>query len=204
MTTMELLLRSGKKPLSLFAWTVFVAAFVFLYSTWRRQAKILALKQRHECDDPPKYPHQDRIWGSDLARIRANAMKDGRLFKLYMSQFERYGKTFEEKWKGRTLINTIDPVNIKQITAIACDDYCKDPGRVKAQWPFLGPSIFSDGLLWKRSRALVKPAFSRAEVSDMDHLASFTDRFMELIPADGREVDMQPLLHRLVSSFRDV
>lgn len=128
-------------------------------------------------------------------------MKNGRYFKLYESQFERYGKTFQENLRGQRIINTIEPANIQQITALAFEDYGRDPGRVKAQAPFLGPSIFSDGPVWKQSRALLKPTFAQAELSDMDQLASFADRFMELIAGDGSMLDIQPLLHRLVSYF---
>jgi len=128
-----------------------------------------------------------------------DAMKEGRLFKLYLSQFERYGKTFEENWRGKRVINTIEPDNIQQITSLAFDDYGKVAGRSKAQAPFLGPSIFSDGLPWTQSRPLVTPIFRRAELSDIDLLESFAEKFMELLPGDGSVIDVQPLLHRLVS-----
>ena len=139
--------------------------------------------------------------GSDLARIRTEAMKEGRLFKLYDSQFDLYGKTFEENAHGHRLINTIEPANIQQITSTAVGDYGKDPGRAKAQAPFLGPSIFSDGQVWKQARALLTPAFKRAEISNIDLLAPLADSFLDLIPGDGSEINMQPLLYRLVSDF---
>jgi cytochrome P450 monooxygenase len=194
-------LSTGERSVPLLVWTVLVVALTFLYRTWRRHRDTQTFKRQHGCKDPPQYPHQDRIWGSDLARIRADAMKQGRLFPQYLSQFERYGKTFEENWRGKRLINTMEPANIQQISAFAFDDYCKDPERLKAQAPFIGPSIFSDGPIWKPSRALVNPIFHRAELSDIDQLASFADRFMELIPGDGSTIDMQPLLHRLVRSY---
>ena len=75
-------------------------------------------------------------------------MKEGRYFKLYGSQFEKYGKTFEENLKGQKVINTIEPANIQQVTTSAFGDYGRDPERVKAGVPFLGPSIFSDGPVW--------------------------------------------------------
>jgi hypothetical protein len=46
---------------------------------------------------------------------------------------------------------------------------------------------------------MIKPIFTRAELSDIDHLASFANRFMALLPDDGSMVDVQPLLRRLVS-----
>ena len=46
---------------------------------------------------------------------------------------------------------------------------------------------------------MIKPIFNKAEISDIDHLASFANRFMALLPNDGSMVDVQPLIHRLVS-----
>jgi hypothetical protein len=46
---------------------------------------------------------------------------------------------------------------------------------------------------------MIKPIFTTAELSDLDHLASFANRFMTLLPNDGSMVDVQPLLRRLVS-----
>jgi cytochrome P450 monooxygenase len=46
---------------------------------------------------------------------------------------------------------------------------------------------------------MVKPISAKAELSDIDHLASFADPFMELLPDDGSMVDVQPRLGRLVS-----
>jgi hypothetical protein len=86
------------------------------------------------------------------------------------------------------------------VAALAFEDDGKGPERLQAQSPFFGPSIFSDdGSIWKQARAMVKPIFAKAELSDIDHLASFADRFMELLPDHGRMVDVQPLLGRLLS-----
>ncbi|CZR52720.1 related to n-alkane-inducible cytochrome P450 [Phialocephala subalpina] len=173
-----------------------------LYPKWRRNAKIRTLKQKYGCKDPSKYPHKDRVWGSDMVEARRRAMKEGRFFKLYDTQFELYGKTFEEIWRGKPLINTIEPANAQKVAALAHEDYGKDPERLMAQAPFLGPSILSHhGSVWKRARAMVKPIFARAELSDIDHFALYTDRFMELLPNDGSMVDIQPLVRRL---FLDV
>jgi cytochrome P450 monooxygenase len=182
--------------------TVVAVALSILYPRWRRDAEIRAIKKRHGCKDPAKYPHEDKVLGSDMVRLRAEAMKDGRFFKLYESQFEQYGRTFEEIWRGKALINTTEPANVQQVAALSFEDYGKDPERLKAQSPFFGPSIFSDGPIWKHARAMVKPIFARAEISDIDHLASFADRFMELLPHNGSMVDVQPLLHRLVCVSR--
>ena len=194
-----LTLPSGVRLITYAIAIVLLIAVSVLVSRWRRQTEIRALKQQHRCKEPAKYPHTDRVMGSDMIRLRAEAMKDGRFLTLYDEQFARYGKTFEEIWRGKPLINTIEPANIQQVAALGFEDYAKDLERLQAMAPFMGPSIFSNGPIWKVARTMVKPIFSRAELSDIDHLASFTDRFMELLPSDGSVVDVQPLLNRLVS-----
>jgi cytochrome P450 monooxygenase len=89
------------------------------------------------------------------------------------STLKRYGKTFEEIWRGNPLINTIEPANIQKIATLAFEDYSKDHQKVIAQAPLLGPSVFSDGPIWKYARSKIKPIFARAELSDMDHFALF-------------------------------
>jgi cytochrome P450 monooxygenase len=176
--------------------TALLVAFGSLYLRWAKYGRTQTLLRSREYGRPPRYPHKDSF-GMDLHSIRMNAMKEGTLFKLYESQFELYGKTFEETLRGTTIINTIAPANIHQVTTSAFEDYCRDPTRGKAGSPFLGPSIFSDGLLWKWSRAMIQPAFIKAEISDVDQLATFVERFLDLIPDDGSTIDVQPLLHRL-------
>ena len=56
---------------------------VILYPRWQRHAKNRAMKQKYGCKDPAKYRHEDKVWGSDMVRSRAQAMKEGS-FLSYM------------------------------------------------------------------------------------------------------------------------
>ncbi|TVY88548.1 Cytochrome P450 monooxygenase [Lachnellula willkommii] len=153
-------------------------AFAVLYPKWRRHSEILATKHKFGCKEVIKYRHKDKL-GSDL---------------LYATQFEEHGKTWEESWRGKPLINTIEPANIQKVAAVGFEDFGKDPERAVAQFPFLGPGIAaSDGPAWKHARDMIKPIFTRAEVSDVDHFTSFANRFMALLPNDGSPLDVQPL-----------
>lgn len=198
--TMDVLIHTGRRSIVLILFTVLVTSFGFLYQKWQRHMEIQSLKQQHGCKDPPKYPHEDKTWGSDMVQARGKAMKEGRFYKLYDAQFAKYGRTFEEIWRGKRLINTIEPANAQKIAALAFDDYGKDPQRQGAQAPFLGPSILWDGPIWKHTRPLVKPIFARAELSDFDHMAVHASRFLSLLPTDGKALDVQPLIQRLVST----
>lgn len=171
-----------------------------LWRRWKSSKQIRKMKLQHNCAETKQYPHQDAL-GTDLARLRQQAVQEGHFFRLYKTQFDTYGKTWSEVWRGKTLFNTIEPANIQHVASSAAEDFGKDPDREMAQWPLLGPSIFSDGESWSLSRRLVKPIFARAELTDLDSFASCTKKFMKLIPGELDETfDIQPLMHRLVRS----
>ena len=118
---------------------------------------------------------------------------------LYMRQFDLYGKTFEERFFDTKIINTMEAANIQQAAALSFQDWGKSSSRSAITSPFLGRGIFSeDGAFWRHSRDLIKPTFARSEISDVNSLGLFVDRFLELIPRNGATFDMQPLVHKLV------
>ena len=121
--------------------------------------------------------------------------------KLYVQHFELYGKTFEEQFFNAKVINTMEVANIQQVAATSFQDWGVGPLRQGSfsSSPFIERGVFShDGAVWKHSRDLIKPTFSRSEISNLDSLSVYMDRFLALIPRDGSTTDLQPLLHRLV------
>ena len=178
---------------------VSLALTQYLYKQWveYHAFKVAALK--HGCQKPPKYPHK-LPYGIDLLRARLAAIKAGRYNKLYLEQFQTYGKTWEENLAGTRVINTMEPANFQQVAVLSFQDYGKPSMRNKALSPFLGNGIFSqDGPQWKHSRDLIKPLFTRAELSnDVESFKIYVDRLFSLIPCDGSTVDLQPLLLKMV------
>lgn len=129
------------------------------------------------------------------------ATKAGRYNRLYLEQYQVYGKTWEENLAGTKVINSMEPANFQQVASLSFQDYGKLAMRNKALSPFLGNGIFSqDGASWRRSRDLIKPLFVRAELSDIDSFEVHVDRFLSLIPRDGSTVDLHPLLLKLVGN----
>lgn len=173
----------------------------WLWSKRQSAKQIRQLKAQHNCAETKQYPHQD-VLGTDLARLRAQAVQEGTLFKLYKSQFDTYGKTFSEIWRGKTVFNTTESANIQYVAGWAADDFIKDPDREIAQWPLLGPSIFSSGPAWRLSRDLVKPIFAKAELSDLEPFGTCVDKFLDLLPENEVGFDIQPLMHRLVCELQ--
>lgn len=108
-----------------------------------------------------------------------------------------YGKTWEEKNIASKTINTMEPRNIQSVAALAFQDYSRIVG--KSERLFLGRGIISEeGVAWKRAQNMVKPIFSRSELSDVESFRLHVERFLNLIPRDGSTVNMQPYLQNLV------
>lgn len=180
-------------------WTVSLLTCVYIYRSWSAYTKFHTAATQHGCQKPRKYPHREPFWGYDLYRARTRAAQRGQLMKLYEEHFNSYGKTFVEQFFNTKIINTMEAANIQQTAALSFYDFGKVAGRNRSTSPFLGRGIFTeDGALWKHSRELIKPTFSRSEISDLDSLGIFVDRLFELIPPDGSTFDIQPLLHKLV------
>jgi cytochrome P450 len=67
------------------------------------------------------------------------------------------------------------------------------------KYPFLGEGVFSqDGPELKHSRDLIRPTFSRPELSDLDSFVFHVARFLELIPSDEAQLAFCPPLQRIV------
>lgn len=101
---------------------------------------------------------------------------------------------------GHAQIQTTQSKNVQAVAATQFDDFGVRPRRGKVAAPFLGSrGIFTaDGELWKHSRALIRPTFSRNEIADLASFERHVNRFLALIPVDSSTVDLQPLAKRLV------
>ncbi|TGO60346.1 hypothetical protein BCON_0036g00360 [Botryotinia convoluta] len=178
-------------------YTVCISIVVYFRQRWNSYRAFRAAAKQHGCKKVQKYPHRDSIWGTDLMKKRVKAVGEGRQMALFMEHFNEIGKTFEENFFGTRVINTIEVRNIQRVCALSFEDYGKPAQNFFRA--FLGDGVLSlDGKAWKHSRDIVKHIFSRAEVSDMDTLGFHVDRFLDLIPSDGSEINLQEPLHNLV------
>ncbi|KAI8936454.1 hypothetical protein NX059_006860 [Plenodomus lindquistii] len=94
---------------------------------------------------------------------------------------------------GQTFVSTSDPQNIKTVLATKFKDF--DLGeRNDAFGPFLGSGIFAaDGTHWEKSRALIRPSFTKAQVAELPTVEEHFQNLVSRIPADAATVDLQPL-----------
>lgn len=65
-------------------------------------------------------------------------------------------------------------------------------------WFVYGNGVLTaNGPFWQHSRALVRPAFTQNHISDLSSFDIHIQRFFNLLPKDGSEVDLSPLFNRL-------
>lgn len=116
-----------------------------------------------------------------------------RVLETIHGNFQQFGNTLADERLGCSVIITCEPENVKAILSKQFQNFTVGH-RVHAQGPLLGHGIFtSDGDQWARSRALLRPNFTRAQVSD---LALFEEKIQDLfalIPPNGATLDLQEL-----------
>lgn len=116
----------------------------------------------------------------------------------WADQFHNYGRThFYPVFPSRVLATT-DPANIKAILASQFKDFSLGM-RKEALCPSLGHGIFTlDGSSWSHSRALLRPQFTREQISRVDSLEAHFKIFVKCIDTNhGKPFDIQRLFFAL-------
>ncbi|KAI3332922.1 cytochrome P450 [Ustulina deusta] len=151
---------------------------------------------------PPRYPQLIPIMGFDIALSMARSLRN-HTFLLWLRNLHATGpgksKTFTIDFLGRHYIHTIEPENMKALSATVWKDFGVEPLRRKtgASMPFADKGVnTTDGHDWEFSRFLIKPYFMREAFSNTDRLKEHTDNLLSLIPLDGSTFDMQTLMQR--------
>lgn len=161
---------------------------------WKRKA--------HGCGKIPRYPHRDPFFGFDIVLGMAKSLRND-YFLIWLNKVhENLPKTFLVNFVGTQFIYTIEPENMKSMSAINWQDFAVGPMRRnnKATAPFADKGVNTvDGHEWEFSRFLIKPFFKRETFTNTTRLTMHVDRVLERLPADGETVNIQPLIQRWVS-----
>ncbi|KAG5946943.1 hypothetical protein E4U53_006504 [Claviceps sorghi] len=184
----------------LFATLLLIVAILGYHGLLRLHMRAKAI--RNGCLPPKQYPHRLPWildpWGKDFQLAKLDALTNGRFNRFYAEQFSQHGRTFTLRTPFGQAFHTIEVENFRSVLALKFEDYNKEPVRSQAALRFLGLGVFTkDGSGWKHSRDLLRPLFKRAELSDVDRFKKHVDRMLDLIPRDGRTVNMAPLLGKL-------
>lgn len=158
--------------------------------------------QAKGCQPVIRHWQWDPILGLDVVLGQVNALRHNYYLPWLSKMHANMPKTFSINFFGRKQIYTIEPENLKAMTATNFDDFGIEPIRrhTKGSMPFADKGISTvDGKDWEFSRFLIKPFFYREVYTNTDRIEPYADRLMKLIPEDGETFDIQPLIQRWVS-----
>lgn len=127
---------------------------------------------------------------------------NNRMLEHFNNMFSKGGakdrNVVELQFGRRRIIITRDPEHIKTVLTSKFTQYGKGELVHSAASPFLGDSIFTtDGQLWQKSRALIRPMFTRERVRDIEIFSQWTDVLISKLPASGQTVDICDLFYRM-------
>ncbi|PHH78422.1 hypothetical protein CDD80_6927 [Ophiocordyceps camponoti-rufipedis] len=106
--------------------------------------------------------------------------------------------TVELPFATRRILITRDPEHIKTVLTSKFTSFGKGQLFHDSWSPFLGDSIFTtDGALWQRNRALLRPMFTRERVRDLDIFDRWTNLLLDKLPPSGQTVDVCALFYRV-------
>ncbi|KAJ5357988.1 Cytochrome P450 E-class CYP52 [Penicillium brevicompactum] len=175
-----------------------------VYSTWRHSQKARSLG----CEESPLYPCQDPFGIStlletlDAAREKLLPQLAERRVAFLSRQHDRYVSTFRMCQAGRENLFTADPKNIQAMLATQFNDFGLGDTRRNVAYPVVGSGIFTtDGESWSHSRSLLRPQFTRDQMSNLDREERHVSNALRAIPmlSDGwsTAVDIQAIFFRL-------
>ncbi|KAL4889353.1 cytochrome P450 [Aspergillus ambiguus] len=161
------------------------------------------------CEPAPFYPGD--ILGINTLREVLRALKENDLPRLVQRRFQRMctreGRivpTFNVSQLRRDAMFTCDPKNIQAILITQFKDFEVGATRRSILEPYLGHGIFtSDGEEWTHSRALLRPQFTRGQISDLNLEERHVQVAMRAIPpVDSKTrwsapVNLQTIFFRL-------
>lgn len=168
--------------------------FKLVYTAFTRYGAARKLK----CKEPPSPPQKDWFLGLDFVYQQiVNIQKDRRNASI-RELHEQYGPTFSSKFYGSRKIHTVEPQNVQAVMSTDFKSWGVEPLRLFSFEPLIGRGIMgTDGQRWEHSRALLRPAFSRKEISDLPSLEVHVQKLLDRIPKDGSTVDLRPLFTRM-------
>jgi hypothetical protein len=179
----------------------FIVISRFIFNKFKAKVAFLKASKRNNCAEPPEILSRDPIFGLDTVLQSFRQMKEHRRMKSTYAMFQRYGHTYQSFPFGRRTVSTIHPQNLQMIFT-ENDTFGVGPLRERASEPMIGRGIVSsDGAVWAHARTMIKPTFNKSQIADRSVFSAHLEKFLQLLPRDGSEVDLQPLFDRLVRYF---
>ena len=183
---------------------VFVAFVLFLYKvlagfvTWYQQRKANHLGCQPVPLERTKWP-----FGIDVVLRMAKASKEQRVPDFIVERYNDMGRyTWRTKMLGSEFFTTADPKNIQAILATQFKYFRIGIARRTNLYSVLGGSVFAlDGAAWHSAREVIRPIFSREQVSNLALLEHHFQNMLECIPPDSQGWTLVVSLNALLPSL---
>ncbi len=184
---------------------IFLLSIAYLlqrcFRSYQAERRFQQFARDNACQSPHKSVNK-LPWGIDRL-IRVFRFKGDMLDGLIFARFKlegtwTYGHT---TFFGEQVIHTAEPRNVQAILATKFNDFEIGKRRHRQFGPLLGHGIFtSDGAMWEHYRALLKPQFSREQISDLKAAERHMQHLFQALPVkvDGwtEDVDILQLFYR--------
>ncbi|KAL8821619.1 MAG: hypothetical protein Q9223_000362 [Gallowayella weberi] len=153
----------------------------------------------HGCAPAASLPQIDPIFGLDIVFQALSSFRSNKRNASLGQQFSKYGTTFQAQVYNTTKIHTIAPQNLQSVFSTDFDSWGVAPLRLFFFGPFVGKGIITvDGPFWTHSRALLKPTFSRAQISDLSAYSVHVNNLLTALSKhDGLDIDLKPYFEKL-------
>ncbi|KAM3543325.1 hypothetical protein ARSEF1564_003762 [Beauveria bassiana] len=191
--------------------TILIGLVVVTFVLRRVMESLRHAKNARElaCKPPPLAPIKDPLGILSLLEMiqadkekRVPALTEQRVNKMRDDNGGNYVTTMRLRTGAVENILTIDPKNIQAILATQFKEFCVGAQRETCMGPLLGAGIFTtDGPAWSHSRAMLRPQFTRDQISDLSlEEVHVQNAFKVMPPVNNQgwtEVDIQTVFFRL-------
>lgn len=154
------------------------------------------LARKHKTGMPkiiPSYP-----LGIPITYKLIKAVANEKWVKLALKLSKKINAcTYLQESLFKYVIYSQDPENLKAVLATQFNDF-SIAERTSQITPVFGSGIFTqDGVAWKHSRAMLRPQFSKEQVSRLEHVLSHVGQLVISIDQRHGLVNVVPLFHML-------
>lgn len=141
-----------------------------LANSFLEVSRFRAFAKAHGCS-PPFNADTNWPWGLDRLYQVLTARRRGKdpIDDYFSPPLYAHPTLSRTGLFGSTMIETIDPENVKAVLATNFKDWEIGETRHRAFMPVLGRNIFtSDGAFWEHSRAMFRPLFARERINRLE------------------------------------
>ncbi|ANB15119.1 Dit2p [Sugiyamaella lignohabitans] len=171
----------GKLAL-LVAFAVLFVVFREVYIRW----ELIHLAKKHRTKPPTRLLDSFPLGIANFRKARQASVRN-ETCDFMMNLFKSGHDTLHDEVMGLNRIVTRDPENVKAVLATNFKDFSLGL-RHGAFYPLLGDGIFTlSGEGWKHSRALLRPQFSRQQVSQLNSLNEHVDQLIRNFKRDSNQ-----------------